>query len=80
MEAFYSGKPVISCTDSGGTSELVNDGINGLEVFPTPQAIAGAMDILCEDKEKAERLGKSGLEEIIRRDITWPSTIRKLLS
>jgi glycosyltransferase involved in cell wall biosynthesis len=79
MEAFYSGKPVISCTDSGGTRELVDDGVNGFEILPTPQAIASAMDIFFEDKEKAERLGKSGLEEIIRRDITWPSTIRKLL-
>ncbi len=79
MEAFYSAKPVISCTDSGGTRELVNNGINGFEVLPTPQAIAGVMDILYEDKERAERMGKSGLDEIIYRDITWPSTIRKLL-
>jgi len=79
MEAFYSGKPVISCTDSGGTSELVNDGVNGYEVLPTPQAIAGAMDMLYEDKSRAERLGKSGMDGIMLRDITWPSTLRKLL-
>lgn len=79
MEAFYSGKPLISCTDSGGTRELLNDGVNGYMVDPTPQSIALAMDMLYEDKEKAEQLGKSGLEEIVRRDITWPTTIRKLL-
>ena len=79
MEAFYSAKPVISCFDSGGTSELVEDGLDGFEVAPTPQAIAEAMDKLYEDKVKAECLGKAGLEEIIRRDITWPATIRRLL-
>ena len=35
-----AGKPVITCTDSGGTAELVRDGVNGLVVEPTPEALA----------------------------------------
>ena len=80
MESFYSAKPVISCSDLGGTRELVEDAVNGFEVEPTPQAIASAMDKLYFDKPMSERLGRSGLDEIIRRDIAWPSTIRRLLN
>jgi len=79
MEAFYSAKPVISCSDSGGTRELIEDLLNGFMVEPTPQAIAQAMDRLYDDQALAERMGSAGRAEINRRDITWPSTIRKLL-
>jgi glycosyltransferase involved in cell wall biosynthesis len=79
MEAFYSAKPVISCHDSGGTKEIVEDAVNGYMVDPTPQAIAQAMDRLYEDKALAERMGQSGMELIHRLDITWPSTIERLL-
>lgn len=79
MEAFYSAKPVITCRDSGGTSELIEDGVNGFNVESTPQSIAHVMDMLYEDKTLAERMGKAGFDEIIRRDITWPSTIKRLL-
>ncbi len=79
MEAYYSAKPVIACTDSGGTREIIEDGLNGFVTQPTPEAIAGVMDKLCNDKYLAERMGKAGLDEIIHRDITWSSTIQRLL-
>lgn len=80
MEAFYSAKPVISCLDSGGTKEIVEDAVNGFMVEPTPQAIAQAMDMLYENKGSAERMGQAGLEKIHRLDITWPTTIKRLLN
>ena len=80
MESFYSAKPVIACSDSGGTREIIEDRINGFVTDPTPEAIADAMDKLYQDQFLAERMGKAGLEEIIRRDITWSSTIRRLLA
>jgi glycosyltransferase involved in cell wall biosynthesis len=79
MEAHYSAKPLIACTDSGGTRELLHDAVNGFEVAPTPQAIAQAMDNLYDDKAMAERMGIAGREAILRLDITWPSTVRRLL-
>ena len=79
MEAFYSAKPVITCTDSGGTGEFVENGVNGFIVEPSADAISKVMDILYYDKKLAEGLGRAGLEEITRRDITWPSTIQRLL-
>jgi hypothetical protein len=49
-------------------------------VEPTPQAIAEAMDKLYENKNLAEGMGQSGWEKIHRLDITWPTTIKRLLS
>ena len=40
VEAFMCGKPVITCRDSGGPSELVRDGENGYVTDPTPEALA----------------------------------------
>ncbi len=80
MEAFYSAKPVISCLDSGGTKEIVEDAVNGFMVESTPQAVAEAMDKLYENKILAERMGQAGMDKIHRLDITWPTTIKRLLS
>jgi glycosyltransferase involved in cell wall biosynthesis len=79
MEGFYCSKPVIACSDSGGTEELIKDGLNGFIADSTPDAIAEAMDRLFEDKHMSERMGAAGRDEILRRDITWTSTIRRLL-
>lgn len=79
MEAFYSSKPVISCLDSGGTGEFIEDYVNGFLTEPTPEALAVAMDKLYENKEKAECMGKEALQNINNRNITWDETIRRLL-
>ena len=40
VEAFASRKAVITCRDSGGPAELVEDGVNGFVCEPTPEALA----------------------------------------
>ena len=40
LEAFLSGKPVITADDSGGTLEFVADGENGFVCAPEPESIA----------------------------------------
>jgi len=79
MESFYSQKPVIACTDSGGILELVENNVTGLVAEPTPKKIAEAMDKLYENKAIAEKMGVTAFEEITRRKITWENTIAKLL-
>ncbi len=46
IEAFSSGKPVITCTDSGGVTEFVVDGANGYVVAPDAASLAAAIDRL----------------------------------
>ena len=46
LEAFLSGKPVITADDSGGPLEFVEDGVTGCVTAPTPAAVADAMALL----------------------------------
>ncbi|MCQ4726140.1 glycosyltransferase family 4 protein [Anaerotignum faecicola] len=79
MESFYSSKPVITCYDSGGTVELIEDGVTGYFVEPTPISVAAAMDKLYYERKNTEKMGKAARNEIVSRNITWDETIRRLL-
>ncbi len=48
-EAMSAGTPVVTTVDSGGPTELVEHGVNGMLVRPDPLAIAGAMAHLAHD-------------------------------
>lgn len=79
LEAYHSKKPVITCVDSGGTLEIVEDGRTGYVVSPEPQALAEAMDRLYSDKATARRMGENGLEKIATMGISWETTIQRLV-
>lgn len=76
-EAFMCGKPVITCTDSGGPSEQVKDGESGYVTAPTPEGLALAMRRVVDDKNLAARMGEAG--HAYARTLTWPLAIQKLL-
>jgi glycosyltransferase involved in cell wall biosynthesis len=78
LEAFSSRKPVIACSDSGGTDVLVRDGSTGLVVTPSPQAIAEAIDRLYMDRRAAQAMGEAGFELMRRLGITWENVISRL--
>jgi len=50
LEALESGKPVVTCSDSGGVLSYVKQGINGLIAAPETAAIARAVNMLVEDE------------------------------
>ena len=77
VEAFASGKPVLTVTDSGGPAELVRDGANGRVTAPEPAALAAAMRELLDDAGAAERMGRQGRQDAAR--LTWDETVRRLL-
>ena len=79
LESFYSKKPVITCTDSGGTNEIVDNGINGYIVSPLPEAIAGAIDAMYLNKGKARKLGIAGYEKILSLDMSWNNIVEALV-
>lgn len=80
LEAHHSQKAVISCTDSGGTDELIVNGENGFLVNPDPKKLAEIFDRLYEDKKLAEKMGVNGLKRIQDLDITWDNVIRRFAS
>ncbi len=62
-EAMACGKPVIG-TDSGGTPEMITDGVTGLLVMPgNADAIADALAILIGDKDKRLEMGRSSRQK-----------------
>jgi glycosyltransferase involved in cell wall biosynthesis len=76
VEAFASGKPVITCRDSGGPAELVEDGVTGFVCEPTPASLAKALRAVCEDRHLAERLGAVALARAAQ--MSWLETVRRL--
>jgi glycosyltransferase involved in cell wall biosynthesis len=78
LEAYHSKKPVITCTDSGGTLEVVEDGKTGYVVPPEPRALAEAMDKLYYDKASAQKMGDNGLEKVRSMHISWDHVIQRL--
>jgi len=77
LEAFLSGKAVITAGDSGGPLEFVRDGINGFVCDANPIALATAIYTLAADRTLAARLGDAGLR--VARTITWDGVIEQLL-
>ena len=76
VEAFASRKAVVTCYDSGGPAELVEDGVSGFICEPTPESLAGALRRLCDDGALAERMGAAGFERGSR--LSWGETVRRL--
>jgi glycosyltransferase involved in cell wall biosynthesis len=77
LEAMRSGKPVITCRDSGGPTELVEHARTGLVTDPTPEAVAAAIDRLAADPELARRLGEAGRQRA--ESFTWHRTVTRLV-
>jgi glycosyltransferase involved in cell wall biosynthesis len=71
---------VIALEDSGGTRELIEDGVNGLIVPPDPKALGEKFDALYEKKSLAQQLGESGFAELTSRDLDWNAIIARLLA
>jgi glycosyltransferase involved in cell wall biosynthesis len=76
FEAMRAGKPVLTACDSGGPTELVVPGVNGVVVTPTPEGIGEGLNQL-------ERLGASPrVAEAARRtvhDTTWSQVVKELV-
>jgi glycosyltransferase involved in cell wall biosynthesis len=76
VEAFASRKAVVTCADSGGPAELVEDGVNGFVCDPTPESLARALRRLADDATLAERMGAAAFE--IGSRLSWEETVRRL--
>ena len=80
LEAYHCRKPVITCTDSGGTSLLVKDNETGLVVPPDPKELAAAMDRLYANRSLAVDMGNAGHDRMLTLGITWDRVIECLTS
>jgi glycosyltransferase involved in cell wall biosynthesis len=77
-EAFASRKGVITCRDSGGPAELVEDGISGFITEPTAAELGTALKRVMDDRALAERLGAGGYER--GSTLSWADAVSRLTS
>jgi len=77
VEAMRCAKPVVTCVDSGGPTELVKDGLNGFVCAPESRAIAEKMSLLAGSPDVARELGQNGLKTV--SEITWENLVNELL-
>lgn len=78
LEAFRSGKAVLTAHDSGGPAELVRDGVSGFVTEPTAEAMAARLDLLARDRGQAERMGRSALAASAEH--TWARAVEALVA
>ena len=78
LEAFLSGKPVLTTDDAGGPLEFVTDGETGFVVPPRPEALGAALRLAWEREDALEALGRRGHARA--SELSWDRTIEKLLS
>jgi glycosyltransferase involved in cell wall biosynthesis len=78
LESYSAAKPVITCTDSGGTLTLVRNEETGLVVDPQPHLLAEAMDRLYRDRSEARRMGEAGMRLAQSMQINWQRVVEVL--
>ncbi|MFI4989749.1 MAG: glycosyltransferase family 4 protein [Solirubrobacterales bacterium] len=79
LEAFQAHKPVVTCSDSGGTLELIEDSVNGVVAAPEPAALAAAMDRLHADPTAAAQMGRRAHETLLHKRIDWNHVVSSLV-
>jgi len=78
VEAFASGKPVITTADAGGVLEFVEDGVTGLVSPPEPARVAESLARLAADTALSARLGHAGQARVA--PIQWDGVVDTLLA
>jgi glycosyltransferase involved in cell wall biosynthesis len=78
VEAMLSAKPVITVTDSGGPTELIEPGVSGLITEPDPLALGAAIDQITRNPRLGRRMGRAGARRA--RAITWEAAVETLLA
>jgi glycosyltransferase involved in cell wall biosynthesis len=78
LEAFLSGKAVLTTDDAGGPLEFVRDGETGFVVPPTPEALGAALRIAWEKPDVLAAMGRKGRESVER--LRWEDAVTTLLS
>lgn len=76
IEALSLGCPVLSTDCPSGPREIIREGVNGLLVALTEQALAAGMQRLCTDSQLRERLSRQAPSSVHANDIrtvadTW---------
>jgi glycosyltransferase involved in cell wall biosynthesis len=78
LEAMLSKKPVITCRDSGGVLEFIQDGQNGFVIEPKAEVIADLLSRLGNSFKSLEEMGQSAYESYQAKNINWNHVVENL--
>ncbi|HEY1434180.1 MAG TPA: glycosyltransferase family 4 protein [Thermoanaerobaculia bacterium] len=78
LEAFLSGKPVLTTEDAGGPLEFVRNGETGIVTAPRPEAFGVALRLAWGRPDALQALGEAGRARAARLD--WDRPIAALLA
>lgn len=77
LEAFLSGRPVLTTDDAGGPLEFVRDGETGFVVPARPEAVGAALRLAWDKPEALRELGERGYRRV--SPLNWDGVISTLL-
>jgi glycosyltransferase involved in cell wall biosynthesis len=77
IEAMQCRKPVITCKDSGGTTEFVLHEKTGLIAESNSKSLAKQIELLANDQALAEKLGTNAQHLVSQ--ITWEHCVKALI-
>ncbi len=76
LEAFLSGKPVLTCKDAGGVLEFVEDGASGCICDASPELLGEKINRLWNNKEECKKMGREGCQRV--KKFSWDHVVKKL--
>jgi len=80
IESLSSGCATVS-TNVGGLSDIIQPGVNGILVDPTPSGLASAINFLITNRREREKLQQAGLISAKNFDIVrWRGRWKRLLA
>ena len=77
LEAFLSGKAVLTVSDGGGPLEFVRNGKTGFVADPTPEALGGLLERIWDGSTELAELAERGRTEVEK--ISWNHVVDSLL-
>ena len=79
LEACLAARPVITCTDSGGTLQLVKAGVTGAVCEPEPAALGEAFALLAGNRVLASDLGLAAQARAAGLTLGWDDIVARLV-
>ena len=79
LEAMLAKKPVITCYDSGGTTEFVVHEHTGFIEPPSAERLAARLDQLYANKHLARSMGHDAFQHYLSFNMSWTNVLQHLL-
>ena len=80
LEGYQARRPVLTCSDSGGTLKLVAHRESGYVAEPEAASIAEGIDFLADHRDRLRRYADAGLARAEALGIGWPRVLERLLA